>query len=158
MQVWHGGNCQLHKAAGSRFCSYASRCCLNLLAVHHASCKKTCCKLPVTPARLRPLALNANPTVGLVPQQCPGCACALYFLTTSFVWHRGAPPSEEELQQKKQKLISILKQHDVTVKESSSTHLWQYYPPFAPNWLRLQEVLLPVELEHATSGANGASE
>ncbi|KAL3142827.1 hypothetical protein ABBQ38_003122 [Trebouxia sp. C0009 RCD-2024] len=75
----------------------------------------------------------------------------------TFAW-RGGSPSEEEVQQKKQKLISILKQHDVTVKESSTTHLWQYYPPFAPNWLRLQEVLLPVELDSAKSGANGASE
>ena len=72
--------------------------------------------------------------------------------------YRGGSPSEEEVQQKKQKLISILKQHDVTVKESSSTHLWQYYPPFAPNWLRLQEVLLPIEFESSRSGANGASE
>ena len=86
------------------------------------------------------------------------CTVNLFFDSISYLAYRGAPPSEEEVQQKKQKLISILKQHDVTLKESSSTHLWQYYPPFAPNWLRLQEVLLPIELEHATSGANGASE
>ena len=70
---------------------------------------------------------------------------------------RGGSPSEGEVQQKKQKLISILKQHDVTVKESSNTHLWQYYPPFAPNWLRLQEVLLPIEIDTADTDADGAS-
>ena len=81
----------------------------------------------------------------------------LCFDSISYLMYRGAPPSEEEVQQKKQKLISILKQHDVTMKESSSTHLWQYYPPFAPNWIRLQEVLLPVELENGESNANGAN-
>lgn len=81
----------------------------------------------------------------------------LCFDSISDLAYRGAPPSEEEVQQKKQKLISVLKQHDVTVKESSSTHLWQYYPPFAPNWIRLQEVLLPVELEIGEPGANGAN-
>lgn len=65
---------------------------------------------------------------------------------------RGGVPSEEEVQAKKDKLASILKQHDITVKDMSSTHLWQYYPPFAPNWLRLQEVLLPIE------AGNGQSE
>lgn len=92
----------------------------------------------------------------------PACGSRCVGLVTSYntsgLPYRGGSPSEEEVQQKKQKLISILKQHDVTVKESSTTHLWQYYPPFAPNWLRLQEVLLPVELDSAKSGANGASE
>lgn len=60
---------------------------------------------------------------------------------------RGGSPSEEEVQDKTDKLFAILKQHDITVKDTTSTHLWQYYPPFAPNWLRLQEVLLPVEFD-----------
>lgn len=60
---------------------------------------------------------------------------------------RGGSPSEEEVQDKKDKLVAILKQHDITVKDTTSTHLWQYYPPFAPNWLRLQEVLLPIEVD-----------
>ena len=60
---------------------------------------------------------------------------------------RGGSPSEQEVQQKKDKLISILKRNDVTVKDTSSTHLWQYYPPFAPNWLRFLEVLVPVEAD-----------
>ena len=60
---------------------------------------------------------------------------------------RGGSPSEEEVQDKKDKLGAILKQHDITVKDTASTHLWQYYPPFAPNWLRLQEVLLPIEVD-----------
>lgn len=64
----------------------------------------------------------------------------------TFAW-RGGSPSEEEVQQKKDKLALILKEHDITVKDASSTHLWQYYPPFAPNWLRYQEVLLPVEAD-----------
>ena len=60
---------------------------------------------------------------------------------------RGGSPSEEEVQDKKSKLVAVLKQHDITVKDTTSTHLWQYYPPFAPNWLRLQEVLLPIEVD-----------
>ncbi|DBA76780.1 hypothetical protein WJX79_005523 [Trebouxia sp. C0005] len=64
----------------------------------------------------------------------------------TYAW-RGGSPSEEEVQDKTDKLFAILKQHDITVKDTTSTHLWQYYPPFAPNWLRLQEVLLPVEFD-----------
>jgi len=70
---------------------------------------------------------------------------------------RGGSPSEEEVQQKKEKLASILKQHDVTVKDTTSTHLWQYYPPFAPNWLRLQEVLLPIEAENGVTDGDDLS-
>lgn len=71
----------------------------------------------------------------------------------TYAW-RGGVPSEEEVQAKKDKLASILKQHDITIKDMSSTHLWQYYPPFAPNWLRLQEVLLPIAAGNGRSDAD----
>lgn len=58
---------------------------------------------------------------------------------------RGAAPSQEVVDQKKQQLLSVLKQHDVSVTDTSNTRLWQYYPPFAPSWLRLNEVLLPID-------------
>ena len=61
------------------------------------------------------------------------------------MWCRGAQPQQEAIDQKKQQLLSVLKQHDITVTDTSSTRLWQYYPPFAPGWLRLNEVLLPIE-------------
>jgi hypothetical protein len=70
----------------------------------------------------------------------------------AYAW-RGSSPKPAEVDDKKQKLLAILKQHDVTVKNTDKTHLWQYYPPFAPSWIRLQEVLVPIE---APADANGA--
>ena len=66
----------------------------------------------------------------------------LFDLSTSC---SGAAPSQEVVDQKKQQLLSVLKQHDISVTDSSNTRLWQYYPPFAPSWIRLNEVLLPIE-------------
>jgi hypothetical protein len=71
---------------------------------------------------------------------------------------RGGSPSEEQVQDKKDKLAAILKQHDITVKDTTSTHLWQYYPPFAPNWLRLQEVLLPIEVDGEAAAEESTAE
>lgn len=70
----------------------------------------------------------------------------------AYAW-RGASPKPAEVEDKKQKLLAALKQHDVTAEDTDKSYLWQYYPPFAPSWIRLQEVLVPVE---APSDANGA--
>jgi len=59
---------------------------------------------------------------------------------------RGGPPPREDLtDKKKQELVAALKKADIDVKSSSPVTLNQFYPPFAPRFIRLQELLLPVE-------------
>lgn len=46
---------------------------------------------------------------------------------------------------KKAELIAEASKHGVSVDASASPQLLQYYPPFAPSWVRLQDVALPVQ-------------
>ena len=39
---------------------------------------------------------------------------------------------------------NALVQANIPVEEDAPVRVYQYYPPFAPGWLRLNEVLLPV--------------
>ena len=58
---------------------------------------------------------------------------------------RGGPlPREELVAEKKRELVAELETAGVEVQRDVTTRLLQYYPPFAPRWLRLQDVLLPV--------------
>ena len=49
------------------------------------------------------------------------------------------------MKQKRAELEEELQARGITVVPGADTKLYQYYPPFAPFWLRLQDVLLPVE-------------
>ena len=49
------------------------------------------------------------------------------------------------MEKKKTELEAVLAKHGLDVVENASTRVWQYYPPFAPNFLKLHEVLLPVK-------------
>jgi hypothetical protein len=58
---------------------------------------------------------------------------------------RGKSPREPDVESRKQQLLALLKKHDISVPEAAATRVYQYHPPFAPNWMRLNEVLLPVD-------------
>jgi len=59
---------------------------------------------------------------------------------------RGGPrPTEEVVEAKKQELLTALKEAGIVAEEGASPKLNQYYPPFAPRFIRLQDVLLPVK-------------
>ncbi len=58
---------------------------------------------------------------------------------------RGGPWAREQLiNAKKEELVSVMKAAGVDV-EDGPMKLLGYYPPFAPRWIRLQEILLPVK-------------
>lgn len=46
---------------------------------------------------------------------------------------------------KKEELVAALKNANVEVESNAPVKLLGYYPPFAPSWIRLQEVLLPIK-------------
>ncbi len=48
------------------------------------------------------------------------------------------------MEAKKQELLMALKEAGIEV-EGCSPKLMQYYPPFAPRFIRLQDLLLPVK-------------
>lgn len=48
------------------------------------------------------------------------------------------------MESKKEELLSALKEAGIHV-EDASPKLAQYYPPFAPRFIRLQDLLLPVK-------------
>jgi hypothetical protein len=48
------------------------------------------------------------------------------------------------VEQKKQELLSALEGTGILVNADASPKLQQYYPPFAPRFIRLQDLLLPV--------------
>ena len=58
---------------------------------------------------------------------------------------RGKSPREAEVEKRKLELLGVLKNSGLRATPGQTTHVWQYYPPFAPNWMRLNEVLLAVE-------------
>ena len=65
---------------------------------------------------------------------------------TSKLCCRGWPrPSAEVTASKRQELVADLQAAGITVDEAADSRLYQYYPPFAPTFIRLQDVLLPVE-------------
>ena len=71
-----------------------------------------------------------------------------------FVHCRGWPrPSETVVASKRKELIAALKEAGLQVDESADSRLYQYYPPFAPTFIRLQDICIPVKYEgvHAPS-------
>ena len=58
---------------------------------------------------------------------------------------RGKAPREAQVEDKKMELMGVLKSSGLRPTPGQTTHVWQYYPPFAPNWMRLNEVLLAIE-------------
>lgn len=72
----------------------------------------------------------------------------LMYMSSPLAWAccRGGPlPREDLTDKKKQELVAALKEADIDVKSSSPVTLNQFHPPFAPRFIRLQELLLPVE-------------
>lgn len=59
-------------------------------------------------------------------------------------WRGGPRPQEHIVEAKKQELLLALKVAGIEV-EDCSPKLMQYYPPFAPRFIRLQDLLLPVK-------------
>lgn len=49
------------------------------------------------------------------------------------------------MEQKKQELLAALEGTGINVDASASPKLNQYYPPFAPRFIRLQDLLLPIK-------------
>ncbi len=48
---------------------------------------------------------------------------------------------------KKQELVAAVERADakIEIETGAPVKLLGYYPPFAPRWIRLQELLLPVK-------------
>lgn len=55
---------------------------------------------------------------------------------------RGKSPGEAEVEARKAQLLALLKKHDISVPSDANPKVYQYHPPFAPNWMRLNEVRL----------------
>lgn len=55
---------------------------------------------------------------------------------------RGSSPSEEKMLEKVEELKVILEENGYEIK--GKPRLYQYHPPFAPAWMRLNEVLLEI--------------
>jgi len=62
----------------------------------------------------------------------------------------GRGPNEEEMNSKASELKAVLGEAGVK-PVSNHVHLWQYHPPFAPSWMRRNEVLLEVNDDVASS-------
>ena len=56
----------------------------------------------------------------------------------------GARPTECLVESKKEELLLALKEAGIDA-EDAKPKLAQYYPPFAPRFIRLQDLLLPVK-------------
>jgi len=60
---------------------------------------------------------------------------------------RGASPREAAVEEKKTELLALVAENGLELMPDAPTRVWQYYPPFAPNFLKLHEVLLPITME-----------
>lgn len=61
----------------------------------------------------------------------------------------GKSPSQELMEAKAAELKAALSA--AGIQASGKVHLWQYHPPFAPSWMRLNEVLLEVQGDVASA-------
>jgi len=57
----------------------------------------------------------------------------------------GPSPTDEQLRERTKQLEGILKEQGY--ESAGAVQLHQYHPPFAPSWLRRNEVLLPIRKE-----------
>ncbi|CAL5219370.1 g1190 [Coccomyxa viridis] len=62
----------------------------------------------------------------------------------AIAWRGGPWAREQLINAKKEELISVMKAAGIDI-EDGPKKLLGYYPPFAPRWIRLQEILLPVK-------------
>ena len=67
-------------------------------------------------------------------------------------WH-GNSPREAEVQARLEELRGLMAGAGLAPLHADRPHLWQYYPPFAPGWLRLNEVLYEVGEEQAAASS-----
>lgn len=81
-----------------------------------------------------PKPVNDNVKIKEVSGQC---MAAIAF--------RGRSPSEEQMHQTADELRAVLQSSGYSPK--GNVHLYQYHPPFAPAWMRRNEVLLEVTEE-----------
>lgn len=58
---------------------------------------------------------------------------------------RGSSPSQKSMESKGAELKAALQ--TAGLRPQGPLHLWQYHPPFAPSWMRRNEVLLEVSNE-----------
>lgn len=58
---------------------------------------------------------------------------------------RGNGPREPQVEQRRQELLALLRTHNVSPIQGGATRVFQYFPPFAPGFIRLNELLLPVD-------------
>ncbi|KAK9846423.1 hypothetical protein WJX81_003525 [Elliptochloris bilobata] len=82
---------------------------------------------------------NANVQIKEVPAQT----------LAAISWRGGPRPTDDLVATKRKELEAVLQEAGVHVNPSAKTKLYQYYPPFAPRWVRLQDVLLPVDYKEA---------
>ena len=66
----------------------------------------------------------------------------------------GGRTDEAVITAKRSELEAVLKRAGISVPHGSRSRLYEYYPPFAPSWLRLHDVLLPVEGDPAALKAD----
>ena len=61
----------------------------------------------------------------------------------ALAWRGGSPRDGGEVRARADRLRAALKQEGL--EPVGSLHLWQYHPPFAPAWMRRNEVLLEIK-------------
>lgn len=60
----------------------------------------------------------------------------------ALAWN-GRSPREPQVEEKKAELLKLLR--EAGLRPVGSVHVWQYHPPFAPSWQRVNEVLFQLE-------------
>lgn len=63
--------------------------------------------------------------------------------TMAAMTFRGRSPSEKDMHDKADVLRTLCQESGLSVK--GNVHLYQYHPPFAPAWMRINEVLFEVD-------------
>lgn len=66
--------------------------------------------------------------------------------TMAAMTFRGRSPNEKNMNDKAEELKAMCAEAGLAVK--GNVHLYQYHPPFAPAWMRINEVLLEID-DHA---------
>ena len=67
--------------------------------------------------------------------------------TMAAMTFRGRSPSEKSMHEKAEELKALCSESGLSVK--GNIHLYQYHPPFAPAWMRINEVLYEID-DHST--------
>lgn len=72
----------------------------------------------------------------------------------ALTWN-GRSPEEGEVERRRAQLVALLKQ--AGLEPTGPLHLWQYHPPFAPNWQRVNEVLLEVNTKGSAAAVQAST-